>query len=106
MNTWFRRAVGTVGIAGGVLLLGAGAAHADGAAPAAQNPQQLHGLFDDLLKPTGGPNNGGLALGQGNRTGLPTDSLTGAPVPGVLGHLPIDDVSRAQGLGGLGNVGT
>ena len=30
MNKWFRRAVGTVGIAGGVLLLGAGTAHGRG----------------------------------------------------------------------------
>src|SRR4051812_3075317 len=57
MNKWFRRAVGTVGIAGGVLLLGAGTAHADDSVAAAKDPQQLNGLFDDLMKPTGGPNN-------------------------------------------------
>ncbi|MET7422215.1 hypothetical protein [Dactylosporangium sp. NPDC005555] len=54
MNTWFRRAVGTVGVAGGILLLGAGAAHADDTlAP---------GRLDDLFSPAGGPNNQSLQL--------------------------------------------
>src|SRR3954466_11271972 len=97
MNTWFRRAVGTVGIAGGVLLLGAGAAHADDSV--AKDPQQLHGLFDDLLSPTGGPGNSGLRLAEVHKGQLPTDSLpAGTRVPGVLGALPISDASRATGL--------
>jgi hypothetical protein len=33
MDKWFRRAVGTVGVAGGMLLLGTGTAHADDAVP-------------------------------------------------------------------------
>src|SRR5690242_5265936 len=101
MNKWFRRAVGTVGIAGGVLMLGAGAAHADDSPTVAKDPQQLHGLFDDLFTPAGGPHGQGLAVGQGNRTGLSTDSLTGAPMPGVLGSLPINDVAQTRGLGEL-----
>jgi hypothetical protein len=44
MNKWFRRAVGTVGIAGGVLLLGSGTAQADDSVTAAKDPQLLHGL--------------------------------------------------------------
>ena len=55
MNTWFRRAVGTVGLAGGMLLLGAGAAHADDTA-------LVPGQLDDLFSPAGGPNNQSLQL--------------------------------------------
>ena len=55
MNTWFRRAVGTVGLAGGILLLGAGAAHADDSA-------LVPGQLDDLFSPAGGPNNQSLQL--------------------------------------------
>jgi hypothetical protein len=55
MNTWFRRAVGTVGMAGGILLLGAGAAHADDSA-------LVPGQLDDLFSPAGGPNNQSLQL--------------------------------------------
>lgn len=103
MNTWFRRAVGTVGIAGGVLLLGAGAAHADDSV--AKDPQQLHGLFDDLLSPTGGTS--GMQLAQVHKGQLPTDSLpTGTQVPGVLGALPISDASKATGLATVDGAGT
>src|SRR3712207_1062649 len=132
MNKWFRRAVGTVGIAGGILLLGAGAAHADDSVPAAKDPQQLNGLFDELMKPTGGPSNLGLSLDTpGNRRlstglvpggplatsehhgqpgavahtpalrGLPRDPFVNAPIPGVLGNLPISSVDKATGLGDL-----
>src|SRR4051794_496986 len=95
MNKWFRRAVGTVGIAGGILLLGAGTAHADDSVTAAQDPQQLNGLFDEMLKPAGGPNNLGLSLdtpGKRMSTGL----VPGGPLamgqqkgqPGAVVHTP------------------
>src|SRR5256885_14134248 len=57
MNKWFRRAVGTVGIAGGFLLLGAGTAHADDSVSAAKDPQLLHRLLEDPFKPARGPSN-------------------------------------------------
>jgi hypothetical protein len=105
MNKWFRRAVGSVGVAGGVLLLGAGTAHADNSVPAAMDPQQLHGLFNDLLTPAGGPNNQGLSLNAPDQVGLPTDQLVGAlthapqlPLPeGPVGALPVPGMDL-QGL--------
>ncbi|GAA2621917.1 hypothetical protein GCM10010399_61360 [Dactylosporangium fulvum] len=76
MNTWFRRAVGTVGVAGGMLLLGAGAAHADDTALA---PGQL----DDLLAPSGS-----LELHVPLSGAFPAeDSFAGLPLVGGLGDL-------------------
>jgi len=51
MNKWFRRAVGTVGIAGGALLIGSGTAQADDSVTALQDPQALPGLAE--LAPDG-----------------------------------------------------
>ena len=65
MNKWFRRAVGTVGIAGGALLLGTGAAQADDSVPAAEDPQLLHGLVEDVLSPSGGA---GMSVDTTQRT--------------------------------------
>src|SRR2546430_3610052 len=70
MNKWLRRAVGTVGIAGGVWLLGSGAAHAD-ATTTATDAQHLTGVLDSLFTPTGGPNNLALNLDRAT-TALPT----------------------------------
>ncbi|MFF5230832.1 hypothetical protein [Dactylosporangium sp. NPDC000521] len=67
MNTWFRRAVGTVGVAGGILLLGAGAAHADDAL--------MPGQLDDLFSPAGGPNNQSLQL-EAHGSRIDTSSAT------------------------------
>jgi hypothetical protein len=77
MNKWFRRTVGTVGIAGGIWLLGAGAAHADDAA--VKDPQQLNGLFDEILTPAGGPNNLGLSLDAPDRK-MSTGLVPGGPL--------------------------
>src|SRR5690242_3650860 len=131
MNKWFRRTVGTVGIAGGILLLGAGAAHADDSP--VKDPQQLNGLFDEILTPAGGPNNLGLSLdspdrkvstglvpggpvataphahrGQAGltahtprRSGLPNDPFVTAPIPDVMRSLPITDATGTSGLSGL-----
>ncbi|MER7004708.1 hypothetical protein ABT297_16895 [Dactylosporangium sp. NPDC000555] len=112
MNTWFRRTVGTVGIAGGMLLLGAGAAHADDTALA---PGQL----DDLFSPAGGPNNQSLQLqahsdridtsaaltaenGQhATSTALSTDRLIGRQMPGVLDGLPLSGLVPTDSLSGM-----
>src|SRR4051812_49896352 len=96
MNKWFRRAVGTVGIAGGILLLGAGAAHADDSVSAAKDPQKLNGLFDDLMKPTGGPGNLGLSLNAPGHRQMSTGLVPGGPLamsdhggqPGAVAHTP------------------
>jgi hypothetical protein len=71
MNKWFRRAVGTAGVAGGMLLLGAGAAHA------ADNSALTPG--DDLFTPAGGASNTGLALDTPG-TRISTDSPDGGPL--------------------------
>ncbi|MGI5246824.1 hypothetical protein [Dactylosporangium sp. CA-139066] len=111
MNTWFRRTVGTVGIAGGMLLLGAGAAHADDTALA---PGQL----DDLFTPAGGPNNQSLQMqahgdridtsaasttneagGRTTSASLRTNSLNGRPMPGVLTGLPLSSLVPTESLG-------
>jgi hypothetical protein len=95
MNMWFRRAVGTVGVAGGILLLGAGAAHADDTlAP---------GQLDDLFSPAGGPNNQSLQLeAHGSRIDTSADSSTQAgrrttttqvgnpQLPNLLSFLPTE----------------
>lgn len=99
MNTWFRRAVGTVGVAGGILLLGAGAAHADDSA-------LVPGQLDDLFSPAGGPNNQSLQLeARGSRidtsaasssqagrrtTTTSTTMARGQQLPSVLSLLPTE----------------
>ncbi|WP_433612860.1 hypothetical protein ACQP2P_02485 [Dactylosporangium sp. CA-139114] len=103
MNTWLRRTVGTVGIAGGMLLLGAGAAHADDTALA---PGQL----DDLFSPAGGPNNQSLQLqAHTDRIDTSTEATTAAPlstnrvnrqaVPGMLQGLPVSSLVPTDSLG-------
>src|SRR5947209_17826332 len=100
MNKWFRRAVGTVGIAGGVLLLGAGAAHADESVTAAKDPQQLNGLFDELLKPTGGPNNLGLSLDAPGRR-VSAGLVPGGPVSAAAHRGPTGAVLHTPRRAGL-----
>ena len=72
MNKWLRRTVGTVGIAGGIWLLGSGTAHADAANPAS-DPQRLTGLLDNLFTPAGGPSNLGLTMGTPTDAGPDVD---------------------------------
>ena len=84
MNKWLRRAVGTVGIAGGIWLLGSGTAHADNAAPA-NDPQRLSGLLDSLFTPAGGPTNLGLTLDTPT-TRVQTGALPGGPLSFSPGH--------------------
>jgi hypothetical protein len=95
MNKWFNRAVGavgTVGTVGGLLLLGAGAAHADSVVPTT-------GTLDDVFRPAPADNLG-LSLdtpGSTVSTGMvdegplslqKNDGLTGAVVhtPGENGQ--------------------
>jgi hypothetical protein len=53
MNTWWYRAVGTVGVAGGFLLLAGATAQAAPATPP-NGPQPVTGAVGDLLNPTSG----------------------------------------------------
>jgi hypothetical protein len=126
MNKWIRRAVGTVGIAGGALLLGTGTAQADDSVTAAQDPQLLHGLVEDLFSPTGGPGlsldtpghrttaglrPGGLVQTSGNQgevgvvlhapdgNGERRDLFVGGRPPDVFNALPVSDVVPVDGLG-------
>ncbi|WP_433055381.1 hypothetical protein [Dactylosporangium sp. CS-033363] len=103
MNTWLRRTVGTVGIAGGFLLLGAGAAHADDTALA---PGQL----DDLFSPAGGPNNQALQLTahtdridtsteSSSPTSLGQNRVNRQAVPSALQGLPLTSLVPTDALG-------
>ena len=72
MNKWLYRTMGTVGVAGGFLLLGGTAAQAEPA------PQPLTGVLGDLLNPTNGQTG---PLGGNPASGLmPGDDI----VPGVI----------------------
>lgn len=114
MNKWFYRAVGTVGIASGIWLLGSGAAQANetDAVGATHDPQLLRGLFDDLLSPTAGLSRLGvpaelptdLTAALPVRDGAPqnvfqTTGTSRTGVPGVLGALPVTDLLPAAGIG-------
>ncbi len=54
MNKWLRRAAGTVGVAGGPLLLAGGAAQAD--APTSDAALAPGGLIHNLFTPLGATN--------------------------------------------------
>jgi hypothetical protein len=133
MNKWFRRAVGTVGVAGGMLLLGAGAAHAEDTAPTA-------GALDDLISPAGdmatlggpdnlgvtvdtpgarwsagalddgpvafGPNTGevGATVHTPGERGQARDVFAGGRLPDVLRSLPAQDLLEMHGLHGLSGL--
>jgi hypothetical protein len=126
MNKWIRRAVGTVGIAGGALLLGTGTAQADDSVTAANDPQLLHGLVEDLFSPTGGPGlsldtpghrttvglrPGGVVQASGNQgevgvvlhapdgNGERRDVFVGGRPPDVFNALPVSDAVPFDGLG-------
>ncbi|MEV0458351.1 hypothetical protein [Catellatospora methionotrophica] len=64
MNKWFYRAVGAVGVASGVMLLGNGVAHAETVTEAQPTAdlQAMRGLVADLFSPTGGLHDLGLSL--------------------------------------------
>jgi hypothetical protein len=92
MNKWLNRAVGTVGVAGGMLLLGAGAAHADSVVPTT-------GTLDDVFRPAPADSLGLTVDTPGSQvsTGMvdegplsvqKNDGQTGAVVhtPGENGH--------------------
>ena len=114
MTKWFYRAVGTVGVAGGFLLLAGGVAQADDAADTTP-VNDLRGSLDGFFTPMGpsslaggadpaAPLNGVANLSLGGKAVNPTDSL------GLLGALPLDPTATLDpgGLGaapgGLGGV--
>jgi hypothetical protein len=82
MNRWLYRAAGTVGIAGGFLLLGAGSAHADQASDT--DPESMDALLGDVFSPT---------------SGLPPLDLTGGDPTGSLasGALTLDPADGRRG---------
>ncbi|NUT37982.1 MAG: hypothetical protein HOV79_33460, partial [Hamadaea sp.] len=114
MNKWLFRAVGTVGVASGIWLLGGGAAHAQEATAA--DPQAMRGIVDGFLSPTSGLTD--LGLGAHTPEVLPglsgiTDGLTGGGgAGGILGGLtgsggPLGSLTNGGGpLGGLTGGGT
>ncbi|MEV4417073.1 hypothetical protein [Catellatospora sp. NPDC049609] len=107
MNKWFYRAVGAVGVAGGVMLLGNGVAHAEGFAEAkTADPQAMRGLVADLFSPTGGLHDLGLSLDTPDTrlsAGLVSDGplavTRGNGKVGLTAHAPgIQDISLAGKL--------
>jgi hypothetical protein len=102
MNEWFRRGVAGAGMAGAVLLLGAATVHPDVSAPAAVDPQELRGVFDDLLKPAGGP-----ALGDTHARGVDAPNMIGddfvdqSPYAGPLLPDALDSVPALDSLTGI-----
>ncbi|MFC0533545.1 hypothetical protein [Phytohabitans kaempferiae] len=99
MNKWFYRAVGTVGIAGGFLLLGGGAAQAEDVdATPVSDPQQLQGLLDGFFTPLGGNDFSQVNLGP-NAKGVTPDVV----MSGQLGSLG-GDVMPTRDLGFVGSA--
>ncbi|WP_238008783.1 hypothetical protein KZZ52_02800 [Dactylosporangium sp. AC04546] len=97
MNTWFRRAVGTAGVAGGMLLLGAGAAHAaDETAPGQLDDPLVPG---DLQLDARGSNidmSASTTTEAGQRTTSMTTSTSSAP--SLLDNLPLSEWLPTNGL--------
>lgn len=102
MTKWFYRAVGTVGVAGGFLLLAGGVAQADDADTTPVN--DLRGSLDGFFTPMGpsslaggadpaAPLNGVANLSLGGKPVNPTDAL------GVLGALPLDPTATLDPAG-------
>ncbi len=121
MNKWFNRAVGTVGVAGGMLLLGAGAAHADSVVPTT-------GTLDDVFRPapadslgltvdtpgsqvtTGMVDEGPLSVQKNDgqtgavvhtpgENGHSRDVFAGGRLPDPLSALPSNDLMPGSALG-------
>jgi hypothetical protein len=109
MNKWMSRAVGTVGVAGGMLLLGAGVAHADDSlTPGALDELSGSNLGATLDTPgsemsAGMVDNGPLALQKNNgelgatlhtpgSNGESRDVFVGGRAPDALGAVPGNDL--------------
>jgi hypothetical protein len=94
MNKWFYRAVGTVGIAGGFLLLGGGAAQAEDVdATPVNDPQQLQGVLDGFFTPLGGKDFSQVNLGP-NAKGGTSDVVLGGQLGSLGGDMaPTRDLS-------------
>ncbi|WP_186316195.1 hypothetical protein [Catellatospora sichuanensis] len=103
MNKWFYRAVGAVGVAGGVMLLGNGVAHAETVTEAQPTAdlQAMRGLVADLFSPTGGLHDLGLSidmpdtrLNAGLRADGPLSITRGTGDLGVTAYAPgVQDIS-------------
>jgi len=104
MNKWFYRAVGTVGVASGFLLLGGGAAYADQAdARPATDPQQLRGALDALFTPLADTPVTPLAdTPVTPPADKPASPLAGTPV-GLLTGVPTNPLASVP-AGGLGDA--
>ncbi|WP_157545554.1 hypothetical protein [Hamadaea tsunoensis] len=77
MNKWLYRAVSTVGVASGILMLG-GAAYAQDAAAAPQaDPQALQGLLAGVFSPTSGLSDLGLSA---DLSGAGADTTAAGPL--------------------------
>lgn len=94
MNKWFYRAVGTVGIAGGFLLLGGGAAQAEDVdATPPSDPSQLQGVLDGFFTPLGGSDFSQVNLGP-NAKGATSDVVLGGQLGSLGGDMaPTRDLS-------------
>ncbi|MEV0273084.1 hypothetical protein AB0H43_30275 [Hamadaea sp. NPDC050747] len=96
MNKWLFRAVGTVGVASGIWLLGGAAAHAHEATAApVTDPQALRGLLNNIFSPTNGLSDLGVSVdlpGNGVDAGLdantPLQLRANDGRTGVTAHLP------------------
>ncbi|MEV6969057.1 hypothetical protein AB0M47_28475 [Hamadaea sp. NPDC051192] len=96
MNKWLFRAVGTVGVASGIWLLGGAAAHAHEATAApVTDPQAMRGLLNNIFSPTNGLSDLGVSVdlpGNGVDAGLdakaPLQLRTNDGRTGVTAHLP------------------
>ncbi|MDI1466269.1 hypothetical protein QEZ54_35360 [Catellatospora sp. KI3] len=114
MNKWFYRAVGAVGVASGVMLLGSGVAHAETATEAKPTAdlQAMRGLVADLLSPTAGLGDLGLSLDTPQArvdAGLLPDgpvSIThGNGSLGLTAHAPgVQDITLASKLPRLSDM--
>jgi hypothetical protein len=108
MNRWLYRAAGTVGIAGGVLLLGAGSAYAEEAGAGSEG---LDATLDDVFSPTASlppldlsgdrGASGAAPLTLDPHDGRPGRSEARPEVLPALGEVPLDLLVGAPSVDGL-----
>jgi hypothetical protein len=99
MNRWLYRAAGTVGIAGGFLLLGAGSAHADQASDT--DPESMEALLGDVFSPTSGLPPLDLTGGDQATGSLASSALTLDPADGRHGTADRPAAGEPELLPGL-----
>lgn len=128
MNKWLRRTVGTVGLAGGIWLLGTGAAHAAGSTASPDDQLPVSAMLHDLFTPAGNlgvtldapgtrvdagmvpggplslsPNDGrfGLTAHALRDNGQPRNIVIGGRLPDLTRALPVTDVLPTDVLSAL-----